>query len=443
MNEEWILVVDDEENMRQILARLLGTAGYHVLTAASAEEAIRTFSKRRFALVITDLVMPDTDGLGLLAALKELDSSIPVVMVTAYGTVETAVAAMKKGAYDYVLKPFDNNEILFAVRKAISSNKDRNIKLYRSIPGNLLIGTSEKMARIYEVIDKIADSMGTVLIRGETGTGKELVAREIHRRSSRGAGPFICVNCAALPDTLLESELFGYEKGAFTGAVNSKPGRFEFARDGTIFLDEIGDMSLLMQTKLLRILQDKTVTRLGGTRAVEIDVRIIAATNKDIERARHDKEFRQDLYYRINVLNLSVPPLREHKEDIPDIAWYFVEHYSKRNNRPVKTITPDGLNRLLACDWPGNVRELENVIERAVIMSVRGKIEAEDLGFHGSGSRGSNDLKDAVRSTTAEIEKQAIIKALAECDGNRSKAARKLGISRRTIINKIAQYGIV
>ena len=442
MNDAWILVVDDEAHMREVLARLLGAAGYRVVTTASAEEALSAFSRRGCALVITDLVMPGTDGLDLLTKLKDLEPSVPVVMVTAYGTVETAVTAMKKGAHDYILKPFDNNEILFVVQKAISSNKDRNAKLCRTLPNNLLIGTSEEMTHVYEVIDRIADSMGTVIIRGETGTGKELVACEIHRRSARREGPFICVNCAALPDTLLESELFGYEKGAFTGATNSKPGRFEFARDGTIFLDEIGDMSLLMQTKLLRVLQDKTVTRLGGTRGTEVNVRIIAATNKDLERACRDREFRQDLYYRINVLRLTVPPLREHKQDIVDITRHFVEHYSKRNNRPVKPITAEGMNRLLAHDWPGNVRELENVIERAVIMSSRDRIDADDLGFHRSVRAAPDDLKNAVRSSTAEIEKQAIINALAEYGGNRSKAARKLGISRRTIIKKIAQYRI-
>jgi two-component system response regulator AtoC len=442
MNEELILIVDDEENMLEVLERVLTAAGYQVLPAAGADEALRLFNKRRPALVITDLVMPYTDGLGLLAALKEIDPSVPVVMITAFGTVETAVTAMKKGAYDYVLKPFDNDEILFVARKAISSGRDRNSKLYRTDPDNLLIGTSEKITRIYEVIDKVADSMGTVLIRGETGTGKELVAREIHRQSQRREGPFICVNCAALPDTLLESELFGYERGAFTGAVNSKPGRFEFARGGTIFLDEIGDMSMLMQAKLLRVLQDKTVTRLGGTKATEIDVRIIAATNKDIERACHEKEFRDDLYYRLNVLSIIIPPLREHKEDIPAVARYFVEYYSKRDGRSVKEISPECLNWLLAYDWPGNVRELENVIERAVILSSREMIEPPDLSIHSEERVNDSSLKSAVRSTTAEIEKQAIMKALADNKGNRSKAAKQLGISRRTLITKIQLYQI-
>jgi len=442
VTKDQILIVDDEENMRSILARLLTSAGYAVLTAAGAAEAMKLVNKHAVALTITDLVMPGTDGMQLLIALKDTDPSMPVIMLTAYGTIETAVAAMKKGAYDYVLKPFDNDEILFVVKKAISSNDFRRCKWYRGASGNLLIGTSEKMTRIYELVDKIADSMGTVLISGETGTGKELVAREIHRRSSRGEGPFICVNCAALPDTLLESELFGYEKGAFTGAINSKPGRFELAHGGTILLDEIGDMSLLMQTKLLRVLQDKMVTRLGGTESNEIAVRIIASTNKDIERACHEEQFRQDLYYRINVLNIRIPPLREHKEDIPDIAHYFIEHYTKRDNRPVQTIAPESMTQLLAYDWPGNVRELENTIERAVVLSKDRAIEIEIPGLSKPITEESKSLRDSLRSTTQEVEKQAIANALRECNGNRSKAAKKLGISRRTIINKIKQYNM-
>ncbi|MCK4940537.1 sigma-54-dependent Fis family transcriptional regulator [candidate division WOR-3 bacterium] len=443
MTKDGVLIVDDEENMCRILSQLLTRDGYMVYAAGNAHDALKLFRQHDMVLVITDLVMPGVNGLILLSKLKEIDPSIPVIMVTAYGTVDTAVEAMKKGAYDYVLKPFDNDELLFAVRKAISSNKYRRSKLYRSTPGNLLIGSSEKIAHVYEMIDKIADSMGTVLIYGETGTGKELVAREIHNRSTRSDGPFISVNCAALPDTLLESELFGYEKGAFTGAINSKPGRFELAGGGIIFLDEIGDMSILMQTKVLRVLQDKTITRLGGTKSRKVDVRITAATNKNIESACKESTFRQDLYYRINVLNLTIPPLREHKEDILDIAEYFVEYYCKRDDRPMKKLSAESSTHLLAYDWPGNVRELENAIERAVVLSTQDKIKPEDLGLQTRIQGPKNSLKDSIRSTTAEIEKQAIMKALKECKGNRSKAARKLGISRRTIINKIKLYKIM
>jgi DNA-binding NtrC family response regulator len=442
MSRYGILIVDDEENMRRVLSQLLTQNGYTVYTAANAKEALNTFRKHDVELVITDLVMPGVSGLVLLSKLKEIDPSIPVIMVTAYGTVDSAVEAMKTGAYDYVLKPFDNDEILFAAKKAISSNKYRRKKLYHITSGNLLIGSSEKILCVYEMIDKIADSMGTVLIYGETGTGKELAAREIHNRSMRSDGPFIGVNCAALPDTLLESELFGYEKGAFTGAVNAKPGRFELASGGTIFLDEIGDMSLLMQTKLLRVLEDKTVTRLGGTETRRIDVRITTATNKNIERACKENAFRRDLYYRINVLNLTIPPLREHKEDILDIAQHFIEYYCKRDDRAVKSLSAESTSHLLAYDWPGNVRELENSIERAVVLSAADEITPADLGLQMRTGDPQASLKDSIRSTTAEIEKQAIIKALKECKGNRSKAAKLLGISRRTIINKIKLYNI-
>lgn len=443
MTKNGILVVDDEENMRRILSRLLTQAGYAVHAANDAHNAMMMFRKHNIALVITDLVMPGVDGISLLVKLKDIEPSVPIIMITAYGTVDTAVAAMKKGAYDYVLKPFDNEEILYAVQKALSSGEYRKTKLYRAAPGNLLIGSSEKMAHIYELIDKIANSMATVLICGETGTGKELVAREIHNRSTRSEGPFISVNCAALPDTLLESELFGYNRGAFTGAINPKPGRFELATGGTIFLDEIGDMSVLMQTKLLRVLQDKTVTRLGSTKPTTIDVRIITATNKNIELACTEDRFRQDLYFRVNVLNMKIPPLREHKEDILDIAHFFVEYYSKRNNKPIKKLAAESGASLLAYEWPGNVRELENVIERAVVLSTEKEIKPDDLGFKPSQEGDANNLKDSVRVTTAQVEKQAIVKALKECKGNKSKAARKLGISRRTIINKIKQYGII
>jgi DNA-binding NtrC family response regulator len=443
MSKDGILIVDDEENMRRILSQLLTRNGYTAYTAGNAQDALRILREHSVDLVITDLVMPAVNGLTLLTRLKDIDPSIPVIMITAYGTVDTAVAAMKKGAHDYVLKPFDNYEILYAVNKAISSAQNRHRELYRVTPGNLLIGSSEKMAHIYELIDRIADSMATVLIRGETGTGKELVAQEIHNRSKRSDGPFISVNCAALPDTLLESELFGYEKGAFTGATNPKPGRFELAAGGTIFLDEIGDMSVLMQSKLLRVLQDKTITRLGGTETVSTDVRILTATNKDLNQACSNNEFRQDLYFRINVLNLRIPALREHKEDIADIARYFIKYYSKRDNKAIKQISDQSMAHLLAHDWPGNVRELENVIERAVVLSTQAEITPEDLGFHQVKKDDTNNLKDSIRDTKAQIEKNAIVKALKECGGNKSQAARKLGISRRTIMNKIKQYKIM
>lgn len=442
MKKEHILIVDDEENMCRILSELLTQAGYSVCDAGNAHDAIKIFRRTAVSLVITDLIMPGVNGIQLLAIVKEIDPAVPVILITAYGTVDTAVEAMKRGAYDYILKPFDNEEILFTIKKAIASNIYKNQKLYRMTPGRFLIGSSEKIELLYRTIDKIAESSATVLIYGETGTGKELVAREIHERSKQRNGAFICVNCAALPDTLLESELFGYEKGAFTGAINAKPGRFELAAGGTIFLDEVGDMSLLMQTKLLRVLQDKTFVRLGGTTSITVDARIIAATNKNLEEKCRSGVFRQDLYYRINVLNIRIPPLRMHADDVRDIATYFVEQFCKRDGFPIKKIPQETLSTLLSYDWPGNVRELENVIERAVALSSGDTILPQDLGLYGMKTEihAAQKLKETVHMTTAHVEKEAIIKALKEHNGNRTKAAKALGISRRSLLNKIKLY---
>jgi DNA-binding NtrC family response regulator len=443
MKKHTILIVDDEEAMCRILSRLLSTHGYEVLTTGNGHEALKTAHRQSISLLITDLMMPGMNGLQLLTDLKKFDPDIPVILITAYGTVDTAVQAMKGGAYDYILKPFDNDEIVFTVEKALK-NSAASTKKMRSLHGKLLIGTSPNIKAVYEKIDKIATSSATVLISGETGTGKELVAREIHNRSDRCNGSFICVNCAALPDTLLESELFGYEKGAFTGAVAQKCGRFELAGGGSLLLDEIGDMSPLMQTKLLRVLEDKKVVHLGGNTEITIDVRIMAATNKDLAKACEDGSFRQDLYYRINVLNIALPPLREHKEDISEIATYFVEHYCRKDDHAVKTLSNEAAASLMAYHWPGNIRELENVIARAVAMAPENIIQPVDLGLpvtHTSDTP-TGSLKDTVRSTTSQLEKDAIAKALEEHGGNRTRAAKALGISRRSLLNKIKQYDL-
>ncbi|MBA7483219.1 Regulatory protein AtoC [subsurface metagenome] len=442
MEKKNILIVDDEENMCRILSELLTRAGYSIYDTGNAKEALKIFKNNEISLVITDLIMPGINGLQLLSMVKEIDPALPVILITAYGTVDTAVEAMKQGAYDYILKPFDNEEILFVIKKAIASNRYRNKQLRSTTLGKLLIGSSSKMEFIYKTIDKIAESSATVLIIGETGTGKELVAREIHDRSRRSDGPFICVNCAALPDTLLESELFGYEKGAFTGALNSKPGRFELAAGGTIFLDEIGDMSLLMQAKLLRVMQDKTIIRLGGTKSIKVDLRIITATNKNLETACQKGSFRQDLYYRINVLNIKILPLRDHKEDIPEIANYFIEYLCKKDGYSIKKLSLQTMSVIMSYDWPGNVRELENVIERAVVLSSGDEILPGDLGLQDIKTEHvkQKTLKESVRTTTAQMEKQAISKALNKCKGNRTKAAKILGISRRSLLNKIKLY---
>ena len=443
MKQAKILIVDDEEAMCTILSRLLTGKGYSVVTTGNGQEALKIVHKDHISLIISDLMMPGMSGLQLLAELKTYDPDLPVILITAYGTVDTAVQAMKNGAYDYILKPFDNDEILFSVKKALKSSAAA-LKKMRPIQGKLLIGTSQKMKAVYEKIDKIAASSATVLISGETGTGKELVAREIHNRSERCAGSFVCVNCAALPDTLLESELFGYEKGAFTGAMSQKPGRFEVAEGGTLLLDEIGDMSPLMQTKLLRVLEDKKIVHLGGNKEITIDVRIITATNKDLAAACAADKFRQDLYYRINVLNISLPPLREHREDITEIAEFFIAHYCQKDNHAAMTLSNDAIASLMTYEWPGNIRELENVIARAVAMASSTTIVPADLGLalpHTNEPRGST-LKETVRSTTSQLEKDAIMKALQAHNGNRTRAAKALGMSRRSLLNKIKQFGL-
>jgi len=443
MKKNTILIVDDEEAMCRILSRLLTAQGYEVLTAGNGHEALKLVHRESISLLISDLMMPGMNGLQLLTDLKKYDPDLPVILITAYGTVDTAVQAMKSGAYDYILKPFDNDEILFAVEKALK-NSAASTKKMRSLHGKLLIGTSHKIKAVYDKIDKIATSSATVLISGDTGTGKELVAREIHSRSDRCGGPFICVNCAALPDTLLESELFGYEKGAFTGATAQKPGRFEVAAGGSLLLDEIGDMSPLMQTKLLRVLEDKKVVHLGGNTEITIDVRIMAATNKDLTQACEDGSFRQDLYYRINVLNIALPPLREHKEDITEIATFFIEHYCHKDNHAVKKLSDEATATLMAYHWPGNIRELENVIARAVAMAPENLMHPADLGLPvtRASDTPTGSLKDTVRSTTSQLEKDAITKALEEHGGNRTRTAKALGISRRSLLNKIKQFDL-
>ncbi len=443
MDKDYILVVDDEEAMCHVLSRLLTTHGHRVLTAGNGHDALKMVHKHTISLLISDLMMPGMSGLQLLGKLKTYYPDLPVILITAYGTVDTAVQAMKSGAYDYILKPFDNDEILFAVNKALK-NVAASTKKMRPLEGKLLIGTSQKMKKVYEKIDKIASSSATVLISGETGTGKELVAREIHNRSDRCVGPFVCVNCAALPDTLLESELFGYEKGAFTGAITQKPGRLEVAAAGTLLLDEIGDMSPLMQTKLLRVLEDKKVVHLGGNKEITIDVRIMAATNKDLRQACEDGAFRQDLYYRINVLNIALPPLRDHREDITEIANFFVDHYCQKDNRPAMTLSNDTTASLIAYAWPGNIRELENVIARAVAMASGTHIQPADLGLPALSQNPPQpgSLKETVRTTTSQLERDAILQALKEHDGNRTRAAKALGISRRSLLNKIKQFGL-
>lgn len=452
MSKKRILVVDDEPNMRKVLSALLRGDGYEVVAASSGEEALRCFKSREFNAIITDLKMPGMSGLDVLSEVSRINSSIPVIVITAYGTVENAVEAMKKGAYDYVLKPFDNNEIRLTVRKALAV-QEQSSKEAVSLslgPGDKyqIIGSSPKMREVYGTIKKVADSVATVLVLGESGTGKELVARAIHYSGRRKDKPFVRVSCAALPETLLESELFGYEKGAFTGATTRKPGRFELAHKGTIFLDEVGDVSSATQAKLLRVLQEREFERLGGTETIAVDVRVVAATSKSLDEALEGRSFREDLFYRLNVVSISLPPLRDRKEDIPELVGYFLSKFCKREAKPQKDLDPEALKTLIQYDWPGNIRQLENVIERMVVLHEEKVLRPEHIpervrrGEAEELTMGPPSLKGALEETTAKMEKEMIVNALTQTKGNRTKAAQLLGISRRTLQKKLKEYGL-
>lgn len=382
---ESILIVDDERNYLLVLEAVLADAGYEVLTSDSATKGLEIAANHDLDLVITDMRMPGMDGMDFLARLHGQHPELPVIMMTAYATVEKAVEAMKRGAFDYITKPFKNEELKLTVRKAIEMHRlmRENRLLSRELQerfkfGNL-VGKSEAMGQIYEIIEKVAQTRATVLITGESGTGKELIARAIHFNSSRKDKPFVSVNCSALPETLLESELFGHERGAFTGAYSQRKGRFELSHGGTLFLDEVGDMSPALQVKLLRVLQEMTFERVGGNRTLQVDARLLTASNRDLLREVGKGHFREDLYYRLNVVHIEVPPLRERRDDIPLLVNHFLQKVAEANEVPVKRMQPEALKYLYHHDWSGNVRELENVVERAVILSDHEEIRPQDL----------------------------------------------------------------
>ena len=382
---EAILIVDDEKNYLLVLEALLADAGYEVITSDSANEALEIALSHDLDLVITDVRMPGLDGMEFLAQLSSRQPDLPVIMMTAYATVEKAVEAMKRGAFDYITKPFKNEELILTIRKAIEMHrlKQENRLLSRQLQerfkfGNIF-GKSKVMRQVYEIIEKVAQTRASVLITGESGTGKELIAKAIHFTSPRRDKQFISVNCSALPETLLESELFGHEKGAFTGAVTQRKGRFELAHTGTLFLDEVGDMSPALQVKLLRVLQEMMFERVGGTKTLQVDARLVAASNRDLGRELEIGRFREDLYYRLKVVHIKVPPLRERRDDIPLLVHHFLEKVAKANGLPVKGVTHDALKQMYQYDWIGNVRELENVIERAVILCDGDEIRSQDL----------------------------------------------------------------
>ena len=438
-----ILVVDDEYSVRESLRDWLMEEGYEVGLASSGEEALKMVKEDFWQVVLLDLKMPGMDGIETLKRIKDLEPETEIIMITAYATIESAVEAMKFGAYDYVIKPFEPEEVELQIKKIISHQElvTENVylkeELQKEYEFDQIIGQSKPMQRVYELIAQVAPTDSTVLVTGESGTGKELVARAIHANSPRCYGPFVAVSCGALPDTLLESELFGYEKGAFTGADHSKKGRFEMANGGTLFLDEIGDVSPKTQVDLLRVLQQREFRRLGGHKVIETDVRIIAATNRDLIKAIGEKKFREDLYYRLNVISIHLPPLRERKDDIPLLTRHFIKKFAIKLHKDQKTVSPSAMKLLKEYDWPGNVRELENVIERAMVIGKGKSIQPEDLPI----SCEPEILKKRPRALS-EVEKLHIKSVLEENDWNISKCARELQIDRQTLYNKIKKYGL-
>ena len=440
-----ILVVDDEAPMRESLKDWLMEEGYEVGLASSGQEAIAVVGEKSWDVILLDLKMPGMDGLETLQRLKgkEVNTEAEILMMTAYATVDTAVQAMKEGAFDYLVKPFSPDEIEMQIKKIVTHRELvlENILLRQKLEDRSeydeIVGKSDAMQKIYDLISQVAPTDSTVLITGESGTGKELIAQAIHGNSQRCYMPFVAVSCGALPDSLLESELFGYEKGAFTGADYTKKGRFELADKGTLFLDEIGDISLKTQVDLLRVLQQKEFRRLGGQEEMKVDVRILAATNQDLKKAISENRFREDLFYRLNVISIHVPPLRERKEDIPLLAKAFIRRYCLELNKEPVQISSPALQLLIDYDWPGNVRELENVIERALVIGRGLEIATDDLPF----SRKELGT-EAFPQSLKLMEKMHIKKILEEMGWNITKAARVLEIDRQTLYNKIEKYHI-
>ncbi len=425
-----ILIVDDDPEMRLALREAVSGLGYPAEIAHSGMSAIERLKERGYAMVITDMKMPGMDGITLIKEIRKIAGNLPVLVITGYGTVENAVLAMKSGATDYLMKPFSFETL----KKAISSVLLKSSGPFRKGP-DIPLSNNPEMKRIIRLAENLAGSDITVLITGESGTGKELLARFIHSRSKRAEGPFIAVNCAAIPENLLESELFGHEKGAFTGAHERKKGKFELAHGGVLLLDEIGEMSLHLQAKLLRVLQERTIDRIGGTRPVPVDVRVIATTNRDLLKEIREGRFREDLYYRLNVFPLRLPPLRERPEDIPLLAQTFLERFSLEADKQIKGITQNAMELLMKRPWKGNVRELQNVIQRAVFLCNGDLIEPEHLMFETT----EYSIKPG---KIRDIERDLILRTLEETRGNKALAARILGVSVRTIRNKLAQYGL-
>lgn len=442
-----ILVIDDDTSLRRVLEYNLQEEGYDVQAASSGEEGLFLFTKNEPDLVITDMKMPGMDGLTVLKTIKERSPEKVVIIITAFGTVDVAVEAMKSGAFDYITKPFNRDELKLTVKKGVQfsvlSEENRRLKLELSDKTDFrtIIGASSEMEKVFQVISKVADTEAAVLITGESGTGKELVARSIHNSSSRRSAPFVAINCAAIPRELLESELFGHVKGSFTGAIKDKAGKFQLADGGTLFLDEVGDLPVELQPKLLRALQEKEVEPVGGARAQKLDVRIVSATNLDIDRAMAEGRFREDLYYRLSVIPLHLPPLRQRRQDIPLLIKYFC---SKHGSESV-TFGKDALETLLNYSWPGNVRELENSIERVLIMRNGDHIGADDLPDKFRENRGQGSVVIRLPDEgypLEQLEREVVVEALEKSGWNQAAAARFLRIPRHTLIYRLEKYGI-
>ena len=450
-----ILIVDDEPSIRKVLAAHLHRFGWDAETAPDGAAAIAKLQDEPYHVVVSDLRMPHVDGLALLRWVEQNQPGLPVILITAHGTVDSAVEAIKEGAFDYVTKPFDKDELHQVVTKALATEAI-NARRVHAAPGGAaeaIVTNTPTMREVLRLVEKVAASPTTVLVTGESGTGKELVARALHEQSDRAGKPFIQINCGAIPETLFEAELFGYEKGSFTGAVSSKPGRFELAHGGTLFLDEVGELPRDMQVKLLRALQERLIDRVGGLEPIPIDVRVIAATNTDMRKATDEGFFRSDLFYRLSVVPIHLPPLRERVEDIPLLVEHFLKRFAARLSKPVPRVNPEALALLLAHPWPGNIRELENLVERAVLLAESDVIGPGDLpGLRPGGTPGGGlgadealedlGLKEYVRVHTARLERARIQRVLEAEDGNVTRAARRLGISRKSLQTKMKEYGL-
>ncbi len=448
--EQTILVVDDDYAHRLMLKKLLGGWGYAVLEADDGAVAIEAVRQKSFDLILMDIRMLNVSGIEALEQIRIINPVVPVIIMTAYASVETAVNAMKKGAYDYLTKPLDFDELKIVIARATEHNRlkleneNLKIRLERQFDRQNIIGRSLPMSRLLETVAQVAPTEATVLITGESGTGKEIIANAIHYNSPRKQASFVKINCAALTETLLESELFGHEKGAFTGAERRREGKFVQAHGGTLFLDEVSEMSRAMQVKLLRVLQEREVTRVGGSELLKIDVRVIAAANKDLKDEIQKGNFREDLFYRLNVVSLNVPPLRERREDIPLMAQHFLDVFAGRNHKAIRGFTPRALEKIMAYHWPGNIRELMNAVERAVILARADVLDEEEIALIMEDRGGKEDITVPERSlpnlSLEDIEKQSILEMLKNCGGNKSETARRLGITRKTLRAKLQKY---